>query len=126
MGNRDYFKDLMNQDLIQRCDDMMVDPNCIVNIFKILTNANKNSESTLLETDMRNQIQIKVVNQIKEEIFGYDFDGTQIIFMYDFAHKIYQKKQDLFGSEITMNSLYSNDVRNNLKLFYSLESDKII
>ena len=110
MEKRILIGDLVDISLIEKCDEMYVDPNCVAGIAKLFLE----SESKSLEAQSMEDI----TNQLEEEIRGYSYDGFQVMFIYDSALDLYRKYQ---GSERSLNDFFAHDCRNNLESYYRLE-----
>jgi len=110
MEKRILIGELVDISLIEKCDEMYVDPNCVAGIAKLfLDSESKSSDAQSMEY---------ITAQLGEEIRGYSYDGFQVMFMYDCALDLYNKYQD---SEHSLNDFFAQECRNNLENYYHLE-----
>ncbi len=118
MSVKDLFEEIVNVEVLKECDEMFVDPNCLVAIYNILSDHENNSKLT------RAEITTNIVTEIQDELFGYDFYQDQILFIYDLALKNYIKKHS--SNDISLNSLYTKDIRDNLTYSYITIASEVI
>ncbi len=118
MSVKDLFEQIVNVDVLKECDEMFIDPNCLVSIYSIL------SKQRVEYKFSRKEVQNDIVTKIQDELLGYDLFESQILFIYDLALEKYIENHS--KNNISLNSLYAIDIKESLKHSFDIRSTDIM